>query len=178
MFEKREYRMYNNVKRQDLYPQVCDYWARLGFYVGQISPFQIRGESFHSNIGLRREFYLRLDEQNDVTYVDLMFRARITDAGAIGGAAAAVLFWPVAVVGGAVSYTEYENDARNLMFNFWGFMDQIANQKGNVASGYTPPPPPEPPVEPEQADNVPCKECGALLPKNWKACPYCGKGTD
>jgi hypothetical protein len=167
------------VKRQDLYPQICDYWARQGFYVGQISPFQIRGESYHSNIGLRREFYLRLDEHEGSTYIDLTFRARITDEGAIGGTAAAVLFWPVAVIGGAVSYSEYEKDATNLMYSFWGYVDQTARRKGNEPSdqAHPPPPPPPPhekPASPQKVNNIPCNECGALLPKNWKACPYCG----
>ena len=175
--------MYSGAKREDMYPQICDYWARQGFYVGQISPFHIRGESYHSNIGLRREFYLRLDEHEGSTYIDLTFRARITDEGAIGGTAAAVLFWPVAVIGGAVSYSEYEKDATNLMFSFWGFVDQIAKQKGHSApqdaqTPDQPPPPPAPDQKPSVEENVPCKECGALLPNSWKACPYCGKGTN
>jgi hypothetical protein len=225
MFDKRDYRRYKNVKRDDIYPKVCDFWARQGFYVAQLSPFQIRGESYHQKIGLRREFYLRLDEQDGNTYIDLQFQAKISDEGAVGGVAAAVIFWPVAVVGGALSYSEYEKEANSLMYNFWIFVDQLTNQRGELPPGWRPPepslfsspapqpgpPPPnrqyyqqhpldqkqEPPKDnkvkedknptdtdiksstpPEELspskETAPCKNCGALLPNNWKACPYCG----
>jgi hypothetical protein len=229
MFEKRDYRVYKGVKRDKIYPQVCDFWSRQGFYVAQISPYQIQGESYHSNIGLRREFYLHMDEQNDSTFINVTFRARVTDTGAVGGVAAAVLFWPAAVVGGALSYTEYEKDANALLYNFWSYMDQVANQKGALPPGAAPPTHPPPPYtlppqtpppnqtqpqqppanqEPKQKDqeqdpekettkesvdqppekleeynppsekSMQCSECGALLPKDWKACPYCGTHVD
>lgn len=177
MFEKRDYRMYKGVKREKVYPQICDFWSRQGFYVGQVSPFQISGESFHQNIGLRREFYLRLDEHEGDTYIDLQFRAKISDEGVVGGVAAAVIFWPVAVVGGALSYSEYEKDANNLMYSFWGYVDQITDQRGEAPTGVAPTTPPAPPPgqRPPSQDTEYCTECGALLPKEWKACPYCGK---
>ena len=75
MFEKREYRMYKGVKREHIYQQVCDFWARSGFYVSQISPFQIQGQSYYQKIGLKREFSLRMDEQEDTTYIDLTLNA-------------------------------------------------------------------------------------------------------
>jgi hypothetical protein len=215
--------MYKNVKRDDIYPKVCDFWARQGFHVAQLSPFQIRGESYHQKIGLRREFYLRLDESDGNTYIDLQFQARISDEGAVGGVAATVIFWPVAVVGGALSYSEYEKEANNLMYNFWIYVDQLTNQRGELPPGWRPPEPsffssptpPPPPPQPTQQYNqphpldqkrdqpdvdkveksktstesktstppkelspsqetAPCGSCGALLPNNWKACPYCG----
>ncbi len=169
MFEKRDYRMYQGVNREQIYPQICDFWARYGFYVAQLSPFQIQGQSYHQKIGLRREFYLRLDEHQDGTYIDLMFSAKISDEGMIGGIAAAVIFFPIALVGGALSYTEYENEAKNLMGNFWGFVDQITNQRGT----YTNAPPIQP--QPQAQDTMPCPGCGAILLNNWKACPYCGR---
>ncbi|UCF07421.1 MAG: zinc ribbon domain-containing protein [Thermoplasmata archaeon] len=173
MFEKREFRRYQGVKREDIYPQICDFWARQGFYVAQLSPFHIQGQSYISKIGLRREFFLRMDEQGGNTYIDLQFQAKITDEGLVGGAAAAVIFWPVALVGGALSYKEYEDDARNLMWSFWGFVDQMTNQSGVPTQPPLPPAPPPPAVPGRPA--APCKGCGALLPQDWKACPYCGK---
>jgi hypothetical protein len=163
MFEKRDYRVYKGVKTNKIYPQICDFWTRQGFYVTQISPVQIQGESYQSNIGLRREFYLHLNEQKDSTYFDLTFRARVTDTGAVGGAAAAVIFWPAAVVGGALSYSEYEKDANSMMYNFWNFVNHITNKKGELPPGAVPPtpppahyppppyaPPPPPPPPPSQ----------------------------
>lgn len=168
MFDKRDYRLYEGVKRDQIYQQICDFWARQGFYVAQISPFHIHGQSYHQKIGLRREFFLRMDEHHGNTYVDLQFQAKITDEGLIGGAAAAVIFFPVALVGGALSYTEYESDANNLMGSFWGYLDQITNKRGAFAQAPAPYPQPAP------QDTIPCQGCGAILLKNWKACPYCG----
>ena len=169
MFEKREYRMYQGVEREHIYPQICDFWARHGFYVAQMSPFQIQGQSYHQKIGLRREFHLRMDELQGSTYLDPQFQAKISDEGLVGGAVAAVIFLPVAVVGGAISYSEYEDDAKNLMGSFWAFVDQLTNTRSIPAHA----PAPTPPLQPQET--LPCQGCGALLPTNWKACPYCGR---
>jgi len=76
------------------------------------------GASYSSKLGHRRELEVRLQEANGALYVDVAFRARLTAAGAIGGTAAAVLFWPMAVVGGALSWSEYDNEARALLASF------------------------------------------------------------
>jgi hypothetical protein len=171
MFDRRDYRIYQGVNKDGLYPQICDWWARQGFYVAQIYPFHIQGSSYYSKIGLRREFNLRMDDRDGSTHFDLNLRASITDEGLVGGVAAAVLLWPVAVVGGALSYNEYEKDARNLMVAFWTFLDQISGTRGSMAPNI--PQPPQPGSQ-NQTPHVSCKGCGALLPMEWKACPYCG----
>ncbi len=192
MFDKRDCRMYKKIKRDEIYPKICDFWSRQGFYVAQLSPFEIQGQSFYQKIGLHREFYMRLDEQKGNTYIDLQFRAKISDEGMVGGVAAAVIAWPIALVGGALSYDKYETEATNLMYSFWQFIDEETKQTGSIPPGWTPPPsgglfstapPPPPPPQstpPGSApqDTKPCDGCGALLPKNWKACPYCGKGKE
>jgi hypothetical protein len=187
---------------------------------------------------LKREFFLTLNQQKEDTHVDLRVNAKITDEGMVGGVAAAVIVWPVALVGGALSYNEYEKDANTMIYNFWGFVNQLTDQEGSIPPGwhpsgqppppppgyYAPPPPPprdqpastpphepsaphdpstqpkkpkqdkaskstkkkartteidtgaEPPEKLQPSDGtMSCKECGALLPMNWRACPYCGK---
>ena len=170
MFEKREYRMYQGVKREQIYLKICDFWSRQGFYVWQISPYQIQGQSYYQKIGLRREFFLRLDEHEGNTYIDISLQAKITDEGLVGGAAAAILLWPVAVVGGALSYSEYETDAKNLLGSFWAYVNSISNTNGVYANA----PGPQAP-QPQAAPTISCQGCGAIIPQNWKACPYCGK---
>ncbi len=172
MFDIRDYRMYKGVVRTNIYPQICDFWARQGFYVAQLSPFQIQGQSYQQKIGLKREFFLRMDEHEGGTYIDLNFRAQITDEGLIGGVAAAIIFWPAAIVGGAVSYSEYEKDARNLIGSFWGFVDNMTHISGMIPQ---PPKPAPPPTETPRSDTSECEYCGAIIITNWKACPYCGK---
>ena len=174
MFEKHDCRIYKGVRRESIYQPVCDFWARQGFYAAQVSPFHIQGTSYYSKIGLRREFRLRLDEQGGDTYMDLQFSARITDEGLAGGAVAAVVFLPVAVVGGAISYGEYEEDANRLMATFWGFVDQQTRVAGQWSAPAQPPPIQQPP-QPQTVTMGACVGCGALIPASWKACPYCGR---
>lgn len=174
--------MYRDVSRDEIYPKLGDFWTRHGFYVSQIQPYYLYGQSYQERIGLRREFYLFLEERDGDTYVNLHLFARITETGMVGGLAAAVIAWPVAIVGGAISYHEYEKDANSLMYYFWSFMEELTNKKSEI-----PTKPPEPPKTKQFTEERPstekleklktntCKKCGALLPKDWKACPYCGK---
>ncbi len=134
------------------------------------------GASYYSNLGLRREVEVRLSETNGALYVDLGFRARLTDEGAVGGVVAAVVFLPVAAVGGAISWSQYENDANNLMWNYWHFLWQTTGKPSQILA-VTPLPfgTPYPIMSP--ASSAPaaraCTKCGAGLAVDWKACPYC-----
>lgn len=159
MFEKREVRFISGVRREDLWPKAWEWWARQGFLLTQTGPYRFHGASYYARIGLRREFDVVLDEAPGGVTVDLTFSAQITDTGLVAGAVAAVVLLPVAVLGGAVSYTEYESDARNLMLAFW----QSISAPGGTAPATTPAMPP------------PCAGCGAALLPDWKVCPYCGR---
>ncbi|OGS47880.1 MAG: hypothetical protein A3K68_01325 [Euryarchaeota archaeon RBG_16_68_13] len=159
MFEKREVRTFPGLKRDALWSKAWDWWGRQGFQLQRTGPFRFHGSSYYGRIGLRREFDLVIDEAAGATNIDLSVSARLTDEGVVGGAVAAVLFWPVAVVGGAMSYSEYESDARNLMNAFW----QYANAEA-AGSG------PRPSIPPP-----PCTGCGSALLPDWKVCPYCGR---
>jgi hypothetical protein len=157
LFDHREVRS-STLPRADLWPKVWDWWGRQGFHLEQTGPYRIHGASFYGRIGLRREFDLVLDESGKGSALDLTFRARITDEGVVGGAVAAVVFWPVALVGGAVSYTEYEADSRNLMAAFWQHVGALEG-RGSSPATFVP---------------SACKGCGAALLPDWKLCPYCG----
>ncbi len=162
MFQKREVHFVGGAKPADLWPKVWDWWSRQGFQLSQSGPTSLRGTSYYSNIGLRREFWLILSEAAGGTNVDLSLNAQITDEGLVVGAVSAVVFWPVAVVGGALSYSEYETDARNLMIAFWQFLYAPAASPGTAVPGPTAVPPP-------------CSGCGAAMLPDWKVCPYCGR---
>ncbi len=162
MFQKREVHFVGGSKPAELWPKVWDWWARQGFQLSQSGPTSVRGTSYYSNIGLRREFWLILSEATGGTNVDLSVNAQITDEGLVVGAVSAVVFWPVAVVGGALSYSEYETDARNLMIAFWQFLYAPATSTGAAPSGPNAVPPP-------------CAGCGAAMLPDWKVCPYCGR---
>ena len=126
MFEKRDYQLFSGINKELLSQPACHYWANQGFYVTQVSPYRIQGESYDSRIGLKRKFSLTMHEQGGNTYLDLQFQAKITDIGMIGGIAAAVIFLPLAIVGGLVSYNDYETDANDLNDRFWEYMGMIS----------------------------------------------------
>lgn len=160
MFEKREVRSFPGARREDLWPKVWDWWSRQGFHLTQTGPYRFHGASYYSRIGLRREFDLIVDDVQGGTGIDLMFTARITDEGVVGGAVAALVFLPVAVVGGAISYSEYETDASNLMAAFWQYVHGVTGSA---------------PIGPLPQLPLPCSGCGAAMLPDWKVCPYCGR---
>ena len=163
MFEKRDVRSVAGVTRDALWSQVWDWWSRQGFHLSKTGPYRFHGSSFYSNIGLRREFDLVLTEDAGGCTLDLNFSARVTDEGVVLGAVSAVVFWPVAVVGGALSYTQYETDAQNLTMAFWQYVGSLTSSGSRTAVPSAPPP---------------CAGCGAAMLPDWKICPYCGRPRD
>lgn len=164
VFEKREVRVIAGVHRESLWPKSWEWWGRAGFHLAQSGPYRLNGSSFYSRIGLKREIELSLDDVPGGCSLDLRVNAQITDEGAVLGGISAIVFWPVAVVGGAVSYTQYEDDARNLMIAFWQYASALAAPGAGT-------PPRVPAVPP------PCTGCGAALLPDWKVCPYCGRAV-
>src|SRR2546426_7458 len=140
-----------------------DWWGRQGFQLTKTGPYRMHGSSFYPRIGLRREFDAILDDADGGTNVDLTINAQITDEGLIAGAVTAAFLLPVAVLAGAVSYSEYETDARNLVLAFWQYLSPTAARVAKSLPSAMP---------------APCKGCGAALLPDWKVCPYCGRKRD
>ncbi len=180
VFEKRDYRVVPGAKAADVWAQTWDWWQRAGFALYHVGPNHFIGASYYSNLGLRREIDVRLMDANDALYVDLGFRASITSEGAVGGAVAAVLFFPVAVAGGAISWSQYESDANHLMWSYWHFLWQATGKASQIlglmplpyGTPYAATPPP-----PTASVTRVCATCGAGLAADWKSCPYCGTPT-
>lgn len=175
MLEKRDYRAIPGARVADVWAKAWDWWQRAGFALYHVGPNHFTGASVYSNLGLRREIDLRLEEANDALYVDLGFRASLTTEGAVGGAVAAVVFWPVAVAGGAISWSQYESEANTLMGNFWHFLWQGTGKPSQIL-GVAPLPYGTPYAvtpAPGAILTKACAKCGAGLQPDWKACPYC-----
>src|SRR5438132_13506687 len=153
MFDKREVRFFPGLRRDDAWRKAWEWWGRQGFQLTKTGPYRMHGSSFYSRIGLRREFDAILDDADGGTNVDLTINAQITDEGLIAGAVTAAFLLPVAVLGGAVSYSEYETDARNLVLAFWQYLSTAPSGSTAKASPAMPPP---------------CKGCGAALLADWK----------
>jgi hypothetical protein len=130
VFEKTEYRMFGGVNAETFFPGLQDFWIKEGFSTVRVSPYRILGESFDSRIGLKRNFALTVYEQAGVTYMDLQLQAKVTDFGMVGGAAAAFICLPIAVVAGAISYHEYDKDAKELNRRFWDYMGLVSRSMG------------------------------------------------
>jgi len=179
MLERRDYRVIPGVKTTDVWAKAWDWWQRTGFALAHLGPNQFTGSSVYSKIGLRREVEVRFTESNEALYVDVAFRARFTEAGVVGGAVAAVIFWPVAVVGGALSWSEYENEANALLASFWHFLWQTTGKASQILFATAPPfgspYAVTPPAAPASAVAKTCQKCGAGLASGWRACPYCGQ---
>src|SRR5207245_522341 len=137
-----------------------EWWGGQGFQLAKTGLYGCHVSSFYPLIGLGREFDATLDDAAGGTNVDLPINAQITDEGLIAGAVTAAFLLPVAVLGGAVSYSEYETDARNLVLAFWQYLSPTA---ARVPKSMTP------------AVPAPCKGCGAALLPDWKVCPHCGQ---
>jgi len=86
----------------------------------------MHGEHSRPRLGLRRVCDVWLRESGGSTIVDVSFRAEITTEGAVVGAAAAVIFLPVAVVGGAFSWAEFDSDANGMLNGFRQYTYAVA----------------------------------------------------
>ena len=163
MLERREARFFPGLRRDDAWAKAWDWWGHQGFQLAKTGPYRFHGSSHYARIGLRREFDLIVDDVSGGSNVDLTFGAQITDEGLIAGAVTAVFLLPVAVLGGAVSYTEYETDAQNLIVAFWQFLSVPSGASTDKSTSAMP---------------AKCKGCGAALLPDWKVCPYCGRARD
>jgi hypothetical protein len=128
MFEKWESRAYGRADAKVIHAHAFAWWQSQGFALREMGPGQFVGTSA-SRYGLQREATVTVRAMGEQTLVELRMRAHITDEGVIAGGLALVLLWPVAVVGGAVSYAKYEEDAINLMATFWRTLEGAASIK-------------------------------------------------
>jgi len=126
MFEKWESRVYPKADARVVHAHAFKWWQSQGFGLSEMGPGQFIGSSA-SRYGLQREATVTVRDLGERTLVELRMRAHITDEGVIAGGLALVLLWPVAVVGGAVSYARYEEDAINLMSTFWRALEVAAS---------------------------------------------------
>ncbi len=147
MFDKREVLVYHNVDPAAVMPRIIDLWTQAGFFVTQMSPLQIYGECAADEMGIKPKFNLVLNPQGETTIFDLTVSGKITDTGILVLVLLGILFWPVALILGLVSYMKFEDREKGLSFYFWGMMNSITDQTGTPPYGPPPgfqqPPPPQ-----------------------------------
>jgi hypothetical protein len=125
MFEKWESKSYPHADATDLHRHAFQWWISTGFRVTETGPGEFRAVSA-SRWGLEREANIHIKDVNGTAIVEMRVKANVSTEGVLGGGLALVLLWPVAVVGGAYSYTQYEKDALDLMSAFWNTVGAMA----------------------------------------------------
>jgi hypothetical protein len=126
MFEKWESKSYPNTDATSIHKHGFQWWSGTGFRLQETGPGQFRAVSA-SRWGLEREANVTVKDIGGTCVVELRMRANVTTEGVLGGGLALVFLWPVAVIGGAYSYAQYEKDALDLMAAFWGSVGAVAH---------------------------------------------------
>lgn len=200
VFEKFEAWSFQAPQAGALFSAAWNFWANRGYAVHSTGPTSLQGRSYQSKLGIHRVVDLTILPAGDGASAQLRFRADVRADVAAGGALVAVFLLPVAVVGAAISWHEYEMDWSRERWDFWNFLVGNAGAKpvpslsppgppsspitGPVSS--TPPegapaPPPPPPVPagasptrgPGSASGT-CSRCGAAVVGEGKFCASCG----
>ena len=126
MFEKWESKSYPHADATALHQHAFQWWISTGFRVTETGPGEFRAVST-SRWGLEREANIHIKDVAGTAIVETRMKANVTNEGVLGGGLALVLLWPVAIVGGAYSYTQYEKDALDLISAFWNTIGAVAH---------------------------------------------------
>jgi hypothetical protein len=180
LFTKRDHRSLQGMTKEQAMQASSWFWRSRQFGINFTSPFSVHGEQFFSKLGLRQSVDVFATDEGSGVGVDLSFSAELTDVGGIAGIVGVVIWWPIAVAGGAVSYIEYENDAQRLMGEFWSYLQSFpANPQ--PPAGPAPLPTwaqgaPQPVGAPQGVSSAAalCPKCGAALDSDSVYCKRCG----
>ncbi len=186
MFERQETWYFDAPAPKDLYESAWKSLSAAGFPLSQTSAYGFRGKSVSPTWGLHRLIEVNVLPWNQGATVRVDFRAAPTDEGLAVGVVGAIVFFPVAVVGGAISWDKYNNDWQETRNRLWNSLLQTPSAR---ASNFAPPPPSPPPPAtapspPPPAPSTPlpsapgssiqCPSCHAALPAGSKFCNLCG----
>ncbi|MDE1819474.1 MAG: hypothetical protein KGJ23_00320 [Euryarchaeota archaeon] len=144
VFEKFENWNFEAPAPAEVFPQAWNFWSQRGYQLQSTGPTSFRGRSFQSKLGIHRVADLTIASSGSGTSVQVHFRADVRADVAAGGVVVAVLLLPVAVVGAAISWHEYEKDWSQERSAFWDFLVHAAGAR--PAAGMVPPPPPSSPL--------------------------------
>ncbi|MDE1821431.1 MAG: zinc ribbon domain-containing protein [Euryarchaeota archaeon] len=189
MFEKFESWTLVSPGPPELFTASWNFWSQRGYRLMSTGPASFQGRSFYSRLGLYRVVDVTVVPAGTGAMVQFRYRADVSEAGAVGGVVAAVILFPVAVVGGAISWHQYETDFENERWAFWNYLTaqmHVAPAANTVAP--LPPPPEATPVAsapaaaaPAPATSAPAATpAAAPLPSGGSpaptgSCPACGK---
>lgn len=124
MFEKFESWTFSAPGPSELFQTSWKFWGERGYRLAATSPTSFQGRSFHSRLGLHRVVDVTILPSGAGAIAQLRYRADVTEAGAAGGVVLAVVLFPVAVVGGAISWHTYQRDFEEERWAFWNVLSR------------------------------------------------------
>ncbi len=198
VFEKFESWTYQAPTAQEIHAVSWAFWSQRGYGLRATGPLSFQGRSFQSHIGIHRVVDVNVLSAGTDSVLQLRYRADVREDAAIGGAVVAVLLLPVAAVGAAVSWHEYETDWSRERWEYWNYL--LTQGKAQVAPATptpplpssplvapppSPPPPPPPAAAPAPSPPPPpppvvatpgraCPQCQAPVTGEGKFCASCG----
>lgn len=146
MFEKYELWQFKSPGPGEILAQSMAFWQRAGYSVTPTTAQTFQGRSIQPRLGFHRIVDMAVfPSPEGLTTVQIHFRASLTDEGLVAGAVVGIILLPVAVVGGAISWNEYEEDWVRARWDYWNYLITLVRAQPLVVAPAVPPPVPPPP---------------------------------
>lgn len=188
VFEKADTWTFEAPGAPEILASCWEFWAKRGYDLRSTSASSFQGRSFHSTLGIHRVVEIMTVPSGSGAIIQFRYRADVRADVAAGGAVVAVLLLPVAVVGAALSWHEYETDWSRERWDFWNFLLSTGRAKPAAASlPQHPAPLPETAAPPSSMPGAPttggtpaprrpevCAKCGAAVVGQGRFCSSCG----
>lgn len=158
LFSKRDVRTYPKSPVDMVLTGVRTFLRQAQFEIYDVNPQQVHGEQYFHKLGLRRAVDVWVNPNGDGSIVTLDISATLGDPEAAVGLLGAVIYLPLAVAVGAVSYLDYERDATSLLTSLWNY---LGNMEGR------------PPSSGLEA-TLRCSNCGLSQDHDSRYCKRCG----
>ncbi|MDW5564253.1 MAG: zinc ribbon domain-containing protein [Methanomassiliicoccus sp.] len=158
LFVRRDSRLFAQLSPEDAVPAVQAFLGQAHFQVWTVGPYQVHAEQYFQKLGLRRTMDVWISTQSGGAVVTAEISATLGDTEAAVGLVGAIIYLPLAVAVGAVSYIDYEQDANALLMSLWGYLGSTgARSRG------------------ESGDQQRrCGNCGLSIDPDARFCKRCG----
>lgn len=158
LFVRRDSRLFSQLSPEDAVSLTGTFLSQAQFHVQYVAPYQVHAEQFFQKLGLRRAMDVWVSRQDGAAVVTAEISATLGDAEAAVGLIGAIVYLPLAVAVGALSYIDYEQDANALLMSMWGYLGSSTPSGGRE----TP------------AGDRRCGNCGLTLDPDARFCKRCG----
>jgi hypothetical protein len=154
LFVRRDHRPFPQLTPEDAVASVQAFLGQAQFQVYMVSPYQVHADQYFQKLGLRRAMDVWVNEQAGGSVVTAEISATLGDTEAAVGLVGAIIYLPLAVAVGAVSYIDYEQDANALLSSLWNYLGSSGPRGG-----------------PQERR---CGNCGLAIEHDARFCKRCG----